>query len=243
MVEVNEVICRSTQGMSQPFICRDESGRKLWVKGSGWRSKELAAEWICAQLAREWGLPLADFSLVSVDDDLIRYSAISDIASLGAGIGFGSFHEDGAGEVNYLDIPKIDEELRADILLFDYWVQNGDRMLEPCGGNPNLLWHAAPENVVMIDHNGAFEDNFLQVEFFKTHIFRESLAAWGESFRKNRQQKILELLGKLPDICALLPEAWYDDNELTGFSAELARMKQVLSRIEKDPNAFWEVSL
>jgi len=72
VVEINEVICRSTQGMSQPFICRDESGRKLWVKGSGWRSKELAAEWICAQLASEWGLPLADFSLVSVDDDLIR---------------------------------------------------------------------------------------------------------------------------------------------------------------------------
>jgi len=135
--------------------------------------------------------------------------------------------------VNYLDLPKIDDELRADILLFDYWVQNGDRILEPCGGNPNLLWHAVPENVVMIDHNGAFEDNFSQIEFFKTHIFRESSAVWGESFRQNRQQKILEILGKLPDTCALLPEAWYADDELTGFSAELARMKR--KRLIDDP--------
>jgi len=192
---------------------------------------------------KEWGLPLAEFSLVSVADDLIRFGAVPGIASLGAGIGFGSFHEDGAVEINYTDIVKIDKSLRADILLFDYWVHNADRALSANGGNPNLLWHADKEQLVVIDHNAAFEDDFSQADFFKHHIFRDSVAGWGESFRESRQQKILEVLGKFPDICALVPEAWYADNELTGFSAELVRMKQVLNRIKENPNAFWEVSL
>lgn len=142
MIEINEVIRRSEQGVTRPFVCRDEQGRQLWVKGPAWRSTELAAEWICARLAHLWGLPLAEYSLVSVADDLIRLSAIPQIASLGSGTGFGSFHAEGAAELDYADIQKIDITLQAEILLFDYWVQNGDRILGETGGNPNLLWQA-----------------------------------------------------------------------------------------------------
>ncbi len=243
IVEINEVICRSEQGMSRPFICRDEVGNQLWVKGAAWRSKELAAEWICARLAEELALPLAEFSLVSVDEDLICYSAVPEIASLGAGVGFGSFHESGAVEINYTDVAKIEEELRADILLFDYWVQNADRAMGSNGGNPNLLWHADREQVVVIDHNAAFEDGFSKEEFFAKHIFRESLTQWSATFRESRQQKILELLRKLPDIYSLVPESWYVDDDLTGFSVELNRMKDVLMRAEADASHFWEVQL
>jgi hypothetical protein len=241
MIEINEVIRRSDQGVTRPFVCRDATGRQLWVKGRAWATRELAAEWICARLAHIWGLPLADYSLVSVADDLIRLSAVPEIASLGSGIGFGSFHAEGAAELDYADIQKIDAPLRAEILLFDYWVQNGDRILGEHGGNPNLLWQAHQDRLVVIDHNAAFFNGFYAPEFFRTHIFHDSLVQWDAGFREKHHKKLLEFLDQLPDIWGAIPEEWFADDDLTGFSAELSRMKDVLTRMGNDVDAFWEV--
>lgn len=61
MITIKEVIRRSEQGVTRPFVCRDENANQLWVKGSAWLPKDLVAEWICAQLAQEWGLPVAKY--------------------------------------------------------------------------------------------------------------------------------------------------------------------------------------
>ena len=243
MIEITEVIRRSDQGVTRPFVCRSTDGRQLWVKGPAWASKELAAEWICARLAQFWGLPLSDCALVSVPDDLIRLSAVKEIASLGSGFGFGSFHAEGAAELDYADIQKVDAELRAEILLFDYWVHNGDRILGEAGGNPNLLWQAHRNQLVIIDHNSAFAAGFSAQEFFRQHIFHESLAQWDAAFREKHHKKLLEFLGQLPDIWSSIPEKWFSDDDLTGFSAELTRMKKILSRIETNAEEFWGVCL
>ncbi len=244
MIEINQVIRRSDQGVSCPYICRDASGRQLWVKGSAWLASDLASEWICAQLAQEFGLPVAGFGLVSVASDLIEYSAISDIASLGAGIGFGSFHATGATELDYGDIEKIDKALLADVLLFDYWIHNDDRGLGEKGGNPNMLWKMPEEQLVLIDHNAAFDVEFTPPNFFKNHAFGAAHYYWDEEYRANRQKKLLAILEKLPDKLASLPEEWFSDDEIRAIplKSEIERMQDILRRIESDPNKFWEVN-
>lgn len=214
------------------------------MKGSSWLATDLASEWICAQLAREFGLPVAEFELVFVADELIEYSAIPDIASLGAGTGFGSFHVGGATELDYGDIEKIDEPLRADVLLFDYWIQNDDRGLGEKGGNPNMLWKMPKEQLVLIDHNAAFDVEFTPAAFFKNHAFGSAHGYWDEGYRADRQKKLLAILGKLPDKLASLPEEWFTDDEIRKIplTKELTRLEGILRQIENDPIAFWEVN-
>ena len=243
MVEIVEVIRRSDQGVTQPFICRDENGRQLWVKGRAWAPRQLVSEWICAELARLWKLPVADYSLVSVSSELIDLSAVREISSLGSGIGFGSVHAEGAVELDYADVEKIDEHLRAEILLFDYWINNGDRVLGSAGGNPNLLWQPHAEQLVIIDHNSAFAHEFSNSEFFQNHVFRDSLTLWSHELRERQHKKLLEFLDCLPDIWRAVPEEWFADDELTGFSAELNRMKNILHRVKENEESFWKVCL
>lgn len=243
MIVINEVVRRSNQGVTRPYICRDEIGRQLWVKGRSWSVRELAAEWVCACLARAWGLPLAGFDLVSVSPELVSFSAVPEIASLGSGIGFGSFNAVGAAELDHGDIESIDPELRADILLFDYWVRNGDRILGEKGGNPNLLWIVQESQLVIIDHNMAFETGFSTSDFMRNHVFGESLALWRPEFRELRHKKLLAIVGQLPDILSSVPEEWFRNDDIlsTPLSEELQRVDGILRQVETGPDEFWGV--
>jgi hypothetical protein len=244
MLKIEEVIKRSTQGVTHPFICKDSEGRELWVKGKSWLPSDLASEWICGNIAKAWGLPIADFDLVFVDKDLIDFSAVPEIISLGAGYGFGSVHVQGASELDFSDIEKIDPEWKADLLLFDYWVQNEDRTLSAQGGNPNLLWKLPGGGMVVIDHNNAFDQTFTPEKLFEHHVFAEMKALWTPEYQGNRQEKMLGILEKLPDMIASLPESWFenDDNSNNPLASEVERMQNVLSKIQDDAPAFWRVT-
>jgi len=244
LIEIKQVIRRSDQGVTRPFVCLDEHDRQLWVKGSASLARDLAAEWLCAQLAEEFGLPMADFDLVSVPEELIEYSVITDIASLGSGTGFGSIHVTGASELDFGDIERVSAELRADVLLFDYWVQNDDRFLGEKGGNPNLLWQVTEEQLVMIDHNCAFDVEFENGKFFDNHVFGCGKLYWNVEYREKREQKLLGILRNLSDKLANFPEEWFGDDEIRKIplKSELDRFEGVLRRVEVDPKGFWEVT-
>jgi len=244
MIEINQIIRRSEQGVTRPYICKDEAGEQLWVKGSAWLASDLASEWICAQLAKDFGLPVADFNLVHVSHELIEHSAIADIASLGAGIGFGSVHVSGASELKYGTVSKIDQSLQADVLLFDYWIQNDDRGLGELGGNPNLLWKLPERKLKLIDHNNAFDPVFDAQIFFKNHAFRDARSIWDDAYCTNRHEKLLAILSKLPDKLATLPDEWFfnDEDKENPLKQEIERMKDVLYKVEKDPREFWKVT-
>lgn len=239
MIEINEVIRRSDQGVTHPFVCRDSEGRQIWVKGRAWSSKDLVAEWVAARLGTLWGLPLAEYDLVSVSEDLVRFSALPQISSLGSGIGFGSIHAQGAAELDYADIESISPSLRAEILLFDYWIQNSDRILGSSGGNPNLLWQSHNEQLLVIDHNSAFESDFSESHFFEQHVFHESRLHWDQPFRQEYHKKLLDILGHLPDICSSIPEDWFADDEVTGIYAHFERIRSKLLRVETESDSFW----
>ncbi len=85
------------------------------------------------------------------------------------------------------------------MLLFDWWVHNEDRHLTLRGGNPNLLWDMQLGQLVVIDHNQAFDRDFNASRFLDSHVFA---ACWnriyGDHVERGRYQTRMEnVLSKL----------------------------------------------
>jgi hypothetical protein len=169
---VTEIVRRLDQGMTRPFIVRAEDDELYVAKGRETTQRGLMAEWICAHLATEIGLPIPEFSLLDVPQELVEAMG-ADGAALGAGIVFGSHREANVQEFAVTQLKRIGADQRRLLLAFDWWVENGDRSLTPHGGNPNLLWRASENRLLVIDHNLAFDPNFDEPGFFETHVFRE----------------------------------------------------------------------
>ena len=114
-----EIIDRSTQGVTHPFLCRGDDGWLYYVKGNAAGRSSLICEWIAGQLGKRLGLPIPEFKQAIIPKELVTFSARDDIADLGAGTGFASQKIENADELSYLFIEQIDTTLRAKILLFD----------------------------------------------------------------------------------------------------------------------------
>jgi len=81
---------------------------------------------------------------------------------------------------------QISDDLRARLLIFDWWVMNPDRILTKAGGNPNLLWSLSQNQLHVIDHNLSLAPHKMPatfLEFAEDHVFgadlvgRETVAA------------------------------------------------------------------
>ena len=158
-VQIVEVLRRSEQGITLPFICRGEDGEIYFVKGRSAGRRSQICEWIAGKLALTFGLPMAPFCLVDVPDELVEADGTRTLRDLGAGLAFGSQWQE-AMELTVSAIWEIPEEIQQDVLAFDWWIHNGDRLLTDQGGNPNLLWRPASRELVVIDHNQAFDPDF-----------------------------------------------------------------------------------
>src|SRR3954467_4338219 len=180
-VRLAEILGRSEQGITRPFLCRGQDGNRYFVKGSGAGRRALIAEWIGSQIGQTLGLPVPQFCQMLVPQEIIEFSAREDIHELGAGIAFASRLVENTDELAYLFVEQIDPKLRARILLYDWWICNGDRTLSAEGGNPNLLWVHRDSKLFVIDQNLAFLEEDMS-EFWNQHIFRESRAAWTSEF-------------------------------------------------------------
>ncbi len=234
-VNIVEIISRSTQGITRPFICRGDDGWLYYVKGHGAGRQALIAEWIAGNLGKRLGLPIPDFKQAVMPDNLARLSAREDIADLGAGIGFASQMIPNTDELTYLYIGQIDEALRAKILLFDWWTANGDRTLTEHGGNPNILWVHRDHKPYVIDHNLAFDKAALP-DFWSQHIFLESRAAWTSAFRQTMESLMHAALQELEHWWREMPSGWTDTP--TGITFE--SVQKMLWRFETDSAKFWE---
>jgi hypothetical protein len=235
-VRITEIISRSEQGVTRPFLCRADDGRLYYVKGGGAGRKALIAEWIAGHLGERLGLPIPDFRQALVPVNLVQYTARDDIRELGAGIGFGSALIENVDELPYLFISQIDPVLCAKILLFDWWVGNGDRMLTPDGGNPNLLWSHRDKKLHVIDQNLAFDPD--NRGFWEEHIFRESIQDWTPAFRNEMSRTMGLALGNLREWWNDMPEAWQEPESGLTFDFVF----NLLSRFEQGPGKFWRTS-
>jgi hypothetical protein len=234
-VNISEIINRSEQGITRPFFCRGDDDWLYYVKGNGAGRKACINEWLAGHLGKYLGLPIPDFKLAKIPKELITYSAREDIADLGVGFGFASQFIENTDELTYLFIEQIDPELRAKILLFDWWIANGDRTLTEHGGNPNILWLHRSQKAFVIDHNLAFDDSSLR-EIWAHHIFVDARRNWNDNFRREMVVLMAEALKELPSWWKSMPHEWTDVD--TGLNLE--GVSSLLWRFETNPSKFWE---
>jgi hypothetical protein len=57
---LTEIIDRSEQGVTRPFICRCDDGNIYYVKGAYAGRPALIAEWPCGRIAREMDLTIPE---------------------------------------------------------------------------------------------------------------------------------------------------------------------------------------
>ena len=118
-IQIVEILDRSIQGVTKPFYCRCEDGQFYFVKGNGAGKQSLIAEYVGCQLARSFGLPVADFEIVEVPQELIKWCGRPDANELGAGLAFGSKALPHVQEFSMAHMNQVDIQMRKDVVLLD----------------------------------------------------------------------------------------------------------------------------
>jgi len=241
-IKIIEILGRSIQGVTRPFQCRCENGDLYYVKGRGAGRYSLIAEYVCGRLARSFGLPVADFEIVEVPQELIAWSRATDLHELGAGLAFGSKALPHVQEFSVSHLRSVSLQLRKDIVLFDWWVYNADRTLSERGGNPNLLWDQEACKLAVIDHNQAFDESFSPQSFAALHVFHEDMPAifYDLVERMAYRDRLADAFAEFDLACDNVPSEWWwvDDGVPASFNRETAR--KILGRFNSDD--FWRVA-
>ena len=112
MVQIVEIMGRSEQGITHPFICRGDDDNTYFVKGSGAGRRSLVCEWIAGHLAVALGLPIAPFKIVEVPVELVEGNPL--YSDLGDGPAFGSLRQT-IMELNYAGINLVPDEIQRDV--------------------------------------------------------------------------------------------------------------------------------
>ncbi len=239
-VEIVEILRRSEQGMTRPFICRGDDDEIYFVKGIGAGRRSQICEWIAGRLGIELGLPIAPFEIVQVPEELLEIGMDLELDELGAGPAFGS-REQRVTELTVAVVDEVPDWLQQDVLIFDRWIRNGDRNLTEKGGNPNLFWQPNTRELMMIDHNQAFDLDASKKELFEYHVFRDQAREIGSDFfrRDEYNEKLSKALESWPDILATIPDQWrYADPEQTvPVDFDLDRAYELLKAHVRDD--FW----
>lgn len=207
-LEIVEIQGRTEQGVQQPFKCLADDGNLYYVKGRQTDRLSQCNELICGWIAREFGLPVPPFALLHVAEELLEETP-SELRSIGAGIAFGSQHHPGCTWFDIAAIAHVPPNLQADVLAFDWWIQNIDRNT----GNPNLLWDAASKKLVVIDHNLAFDTGIDAQTFALDHIFGSVWEQVDLVARDALQQRMCRTLDAVLDrACDNVPPEWHWNN-------------------------------
>jgi len=242
-IQIVEVMRRSEQGVTLPFICRGEDDCTYFVKGKGAGRHSLIAEYICGRLAQSFGLPVADFEVVEIPEVLIRASLLPDIADLGAGMAFGSRSLQHVQELRHHQIKSVPAQTCKDVLVFDWWVRNQDRTLSARGGNPNLLWDQTKKQVVVIDHNVAFEASFDPRMFAENHVFASFIPKVFDDLaeRANYETRLQQAFAEYDIACDNLPPEWWWVDDGVPALFDKAAVRTFLASVDQEN--FWKIAL
>lgn len=241
-IEIEEIIGRSSQGVTRPFICRGEDGNIYFVKGAGAGRRSQICEWVAGRLALEFGLPIARFELVVVPSALLEIKSRLDLADLGVGMAFGS-NRCNVTELTRSRVAEVPFDLARDVLAFDWWVRNADRTLTDQGGNPNLFWDVNEGQLVVIDHNQAFDRAFVAGDFLDQHAFADQRSRlFGDWIAQNEYRgRFEQAMMILPSIWSSLPPEWgfVDPEQTVAADFDVAETEEMLNRYQGDQ--FWRI--
>lgn len=240
-VIAREIVRRSEQGVSvQPFIVRADDGALYFVKGlSRAGGASLISEVIAAELGGYLGLPIPDWRVMHFPEALLNFTAVPGASDLSGGPAFASRQVENANELLLAGVPSIDRDLKLKILVFDWWIRNGDRCLGDHGGNVNLLTDAN-QNLVVIDHNAAFEQDWNAEEFRTYHVFRDQIPRLSDYVtRQQLENQLDEALSRWASITGLLPSGWVyrDRDEVDETEPTLGKRLETLQRFREE--RFW----
>lgn len=206
---------------------RIENGDFLFAWPAG-RDSQIK-EWISGNLALHFDIPVAPFKLVYVPEEILEVLPADQAGALGAGPAFGSV-ERRVTEITFPQIRAVPLEIRKALLCFDWWISNGDRCLSENGGNPNLFWEPNKPELVVIDHNQAFDPDVTAETFFRDHIFHDVSAEIADDLveRQIYTDRMNKALDHWDAIVAQLPDEWfYIDPEMTievGLTTQVLKM-------------------
>jgi len=239
-IEIVEIQRRATQGTTLPFLCQSHDGQLYFVKGKGAGKRSLICEWLASNLALELGLPIAPFDIVYVPEQLVELASSMNLAELGSGPAFGSKMLS-VTELTMVNVPGISENVQRDLLAFDWWVRNGDRTLSNSGGNPNLFIESESNDLVVIDHNLAFDRDFSKTDFLQSHVFsgQGSSLLRDMIYTQQYSPRFKEVLAKWDEICELVPSEWLfvDDYETVKTDFDFDEAFNMLTQC--DSGSFW----
>lgn len=235
MIRIVEIGQVAWQGVTEPIFCRGEDGLEYIVKGKHAGYRSLIAEWIANRLGHLVGLPNPQIAQMEISTALFDYGIDKEkLSKLGRGTLFGSQKVDNVVEFRSSDLKTVDVTIQAEILAFDLWVANSDRVFVEGLGNPNLLWSEDRQGVVVIDFNNAFLPESM-VDFWVTHAFRNAGSVWSETFRSSMEARFRSALDHLEEIWNELPVEWTET--CTEFS--LASVSSILWKFDSDATSFW----
>lgn len=227
----------STGFSSGAYRCLGEDGRYYYVKSPRLAgSKAVISEWLAAGLAQQMQLPVRECALVQIPAQLVT----PELRELGHGLAFGSLELAQADDLSFSTAVKLPTTLRAELFLFDYWIQNADRILGPAGGNPNLLV-ATGHPLAVIDHGNAFDPHFDSSAFCAHHAFADRRIEWLDATRRQAwEAKASAALDRVPYLWDGIPLEWHENahgeiqHEMT-----LENVLHLLNRFTRDPSGFW----
>lgn len=237
---ITEVVERTAQGMTRPYLCMADDGHAWYVKSAGAHWRSVVCEWIGGRLATAFGLPLPPIAQPEVDEALAEALRAQGDHDLAAGPAFGSQRVEHVRDFEPALLEHCAQDFRRDLVAFDWWVRNADRTLGDLSGNPNLLWVSGEARPVVIDHNLAFDPAFDAALFVQTHVFRADFLALRDDLvtRAEYQQRFAALLPLLDTFWAEMPHNWIhrEDGQPRITRHEV---QQVLGRVQ-DAN-FWSL--
>jgi len=230
---ITEVVARTEQGMTRPYLCMADDGQAWYVKSAGAHWRSVVCEWVAGRLAIEFGLPLPLIAQPQVDEALADALRAAGDPDLAAGLAFGSQRVEHVLGFEPALLDRCPPDIRRNVVAFDWWVRNADRTLGELSGNPNLLWVAGEGRPVVIDHNLAFDAEFDAATFVQTHVFRADFLALRDDLvmRAEFEERFAALLPLLGPIWAEVPHNWIASEDGQP-RITLHEVEQLLGRVQ-----------
>jgi hypothetical protein len=236
LISIIEIHHQMKQGATAPYLCTADDGRKYVIKRQRAGFEGCLKEWLFGTLGQYFGLPIPNCELVYVDRLLLEFNDKYQF-EIGEGIAFGSELIPDLQEVNYQIVQTFPQNTLMDLYVFDYWIRNGDRNLTELSGNPNLFYKQSSLDVIVLDHNLAFDNTFLPEEHSQLHVSHEYWPAQIDyDIRQKFECRIENALAYWDVIIAKIPDDWKEG--MDDFDGLIEQIKLILT--EYNNETFWE---
>jgi hypothetical protein len=232
------------EGKSNAHLITFDDGRNYVVKffQEGFE-KTLPNEWVSYCLARYLGLPVPFAQIVEIPQTFI--SEIPELSQMAASqYQFASLYVPGCLDGHQVsDVPGIvNQEILAGIIVFDYWLNNGDRtrkniLLEEESADSYRLWMIDQAEIM-----GSYNWQLSDLEKLSNKMIKSATHKLMASFVEDESEfaNFIELIQTIPiflieEIVSIIPDDWQvsKDEKKAIVTTLVKRRKKLLPKVIK----------